>query len=541
MASLLNTYPGWQKWLNDPNYGRDMTPEQRKLRFWPSYQQLIKQHPEYKNAISAEEFINDPYAAFKSLDTFIQGGVTQSSAAQELASADLAFPTINGTQGVADWVKRVTDAGKNPYDLLPSNLKNANGYNIVEDTLGNLGGGLADKYKYPIEGGASAPVTSTSGQSNPDLAGYDDKTIWGYDENGKPVYTKDKDAGVKVVYKDLAEMNAARIGYDESGNPVFKGQESRLKTVGFDINGNPTSDPAQKKYNTRADYLKAYPNSPSIIGYDLNGNPLEKGQENLIATNADIGKAPSGPGEGGKQTINDASWWYGGGEDFAGLGNFPRSPANAGGATWKPGVILGQEAQNRYLAGDQFAQWLPGAFQQTVAATPNAVPTPTWKSYSQGLTGPGMWAAGYPGNITVGGNAAQTGQTQQNQQVQGQQFNPYNMNAPYGFSQQQYNRQQFQTPWYQGLGGQPTQAGQSNPTLGSDQSGAPTDQGGPSLAATKTKADPNAPAATSWPLSNRSQMYTPQGVNNQGAGQPQSYAGAFSDIGNQALGSNQYG
>src|SRR3990167_10776769 len=99
MASLLNTYPGWQKWLNDPNYGRDMTPEQRKLRFWPSYQQLIKQHPEYKNAISAEEFINDPYAAFKSLDTFIQGGVTQSSAAQELASADLAFPTINGTQG----------------------------------------------------------------------------------------------------------------------------------------------------------------------------------------------------------------------------------------------------------------------------------------------------------------------------------------------------------------------------------------------------------------------------------------------------------
>ena len=334
----------------------------------------------------------------------------------------------------------------------------------------------------------------------------------------QPISAADALAGTGTTSPDMA-----------AGQPRGTGN-----IKGYDANGNPI-------YEYNADGTA---NNATVVYHSTDEFEQAKKEQNDQVTRATVTNAQMGgdvSGSGATQSLNDASWYYGTGADFAKYGNFPYAAEDEGGRTWKPGVNLGQEAQNRYLAGDQFFQWLPNAFQAATQAVPQSVPTPTWSSFSQGLTGPGMWAAGYPQNINVGGNAFQTGQAQQGQQAQGAQFSPYNTTAPYGFSQQQYNKQQFQTPWYSGLSQTPSQAGTQTTGGPSIAGTTTTDQGGPSLAAVKQKADPNAPPITTWPLSNRSQMNTPQGVNNQAAGQPQSYASAFSNVGNQALGSNQYG
>ncbi len=524
--TLLDIWPGYQKLINEPDSWTKYTPAERKLKYWAGYQLALQKYPQFK-AVSQEQFLNDPYAAMQNVDRFIQkptaNGIpdptveplnTKATNAyapvlpkQPVTAADAIAST--GTVPTGDWlVKPWTDKGQT--------------WAIGKDGKVQVMG--PDGKFTPYVSPGSTPYEP----SNPELGGNKPRDVIGYDANGQPLYAGQENL---KKYDTLDEYNRSKtpdnrdrgavIGYTEDGTPLYAGDEAKV----------------------------VY---PTIAARDAAIAARDRTDENRgdTRTNAEVGGDVSG--YGAASSLSDASWMYGTGADFAKYGNFPYAEPDQGGRTWKPGVILGQEGQNRYLAGDQFKQWLPGAFQQAIAATPQAVPTPTWKSYSQGLTGPGMWAAGYPQNIQVGGNAAQTGQTQTQNLTQGQQFNPYNMTAPYGFSQQQYNPTQYQTPWYQGLGG--TQGGTTPASAGADQTqgtqtagaglagtGGTTPTGGVTLAANKQKADPNAPPATSWPLSNRSQMYTAQGVNNQQAGLPQTYAGAFSNVGNQALGGNQSG
>ncbi len=489
--TLLDIWPGYQKLINEPDSWTKYTPAERKLKYWAGYQLALQKYPQFK-AVSQEQFLNDPYAAMQNVDRFIQK------------------PTANGIPDPT---------------VEPLNTKATNAYAPVLP-------------KQPVTAADAIASTGTVPTGDWLVKPWTDKgQTWAIGKDGK----------VQVMGTDgkfTPYVSPGSTPYEPSKPTPAAGQSRGTGNIkGYDANGNPI-------YEFNPDGTV---NNTTIVYHDTAEFERAKQQSNQQVdraplTNAQVGEAPSG--YGAASSLSDASWYYGTGADFAKGANFPYGTPEQGGQTWKPGTILGQEAQNRYLAGDQFKQWLPGAFQQAIAATPQAVPTPTWKSYSQGLTGPGMWAAGYPQNIQVGGNAAQTGQTQTQQYTQGQQFNPYNMTAPYGFSQQQYNPTQYQTPWYQGLGG--TQS--TTPATGADQTqgtqtagaglagtGGTTPTGGVTLAADKRKADPNAPPATSWPLSNRSQMYTPQGVNNQQAGLPQTYAGAFADVGNQALGSNQYG
>ena len=506
--TLLDIWPGYQKLINEPDSWTKYTPAERKLKYWAGYQLALQKYPQFK-AASQEQFLNDPYAAFQNIDRFVQ----------KPTATGIPDPTV---EPLTTKAANYTTGGTVPPPSAPPPP--------AADNLGGLGTTgdwlvkpWTDKGQtWAIGKDGKVQVMGADGKFTPYVA----PTSAPYDPS-KPGLGTEQTGGTPP---------AATTPVPAAGQPRGTGA-----IKGYDANGNPVYE-----FNTDG----TVNNTTVVYGSAEEAERARRQRDDLTVksprTNAEVGGDVSG--SGATQSLNDASWWYGTGADFAKYGNFPYADEQHGGRTWKPGVNIGQEAQNRYLAGDQFAQWLPGAFQRAIQATPQAVPTPTWKSYSQGLTGPGMWAAGYPQNIRVGGQASQTGQTQTNPYAQGQQFNPYNMTAPYGFPQQQYDRSQFQTPWYQGLGGTPTQQAGGGPTLAGTGTTDQT-QGGPSLAADKTKApyDPNAPVyegnppSQQLPLSYRSQMYTPQGVNNQQAGLPQTYAGAFSNIGNQAFAENRYG
>jgi len=133
------------------------------------------------------------------------------------------------------------------------------------------------------------------------------------------------------------------------------------------------------------------------------------------------------------QSIMNAEYGYGVGDDFAKWGPQGTSPDPTGGRTWKPGYIQGQEAERRYQAGDQYFQYIPEAFKALNQSLPSAPNMPVYSTYGGGNMQAGQFAKA--GGVSNTGLAyTQTPQTSQQTMQGAAQFTPYLESKPYQYS-----------------------------------------------------------------------------------------------------------
>lgn len=217
-------------------------------------------------------------------------------------------------------------------------------------------------------------------------------------------------------------------------NPAWKmaGFETQAE---WDAAGRPSRKPTTTTPTTQPPWVVA--GWTSQAEWEANGKKtraeVDAAKNSTTTTTQNNTKLGSSADEMKQATMN-AEYGYGVGDDFAKYGPHGSAPDPTGSSTYKPGYIMGQEAERRYQAGDQYYQYIPEAFKALNQALPTAPNIPVYSTYGGGNMQAGQFAKSGGISNTSLAYAPQTPQTSQQAMQGAAQFTPYLESKPYQYS-----------------------------------------------------------------------------------------------------------